>query len=102
MKITPLNELPKGRYESLAADIGAMTDEKARLYGDSVKKTEDIMRVLYPDGIPVSALRAALLLVRCCDKFCRIATAADGDNEDAWSDLVGYSLIGAMKTGAGR
>lgn len=89
-------------FEQLATEIGRLTDVKARQYGDSAEKAEQIMKVLYPDGVPVSALKNALLIVRMCDKLCRIVTqdttGADGGGEDAWKDLAGYSLIGMRRS----
>jgi len=88
-------------YETLATAIGRLTDEKARQYGDSAERSEKIMKVLYPNGVPVSALKNALLIVRMCDKLCRIATqdttGVDGAGEDAYKDIAGYALIGAMR-----
>lgn len=87
----------EGDYEKLAVKIGRITDEKSLLYGDSAQRAEAIMKVLYPDGVPVSAFKNALLVVRIADKLCRIATAAEGDNEDAWKDIAGYGLIGSKR-----
>lgn len=86
-------------YEELAVSIGRMTDEKSRQYGDSAQRAEAIMKVLYPNGVPVNAFKNALLVIRICDKLCRIATAAEGDNEDAWRDIAGYGLIGSRRIG---
>jgi hypothetical protein len=88
-------------YEALAGEIGRLTDTKSKQYGDSAERAEKIMKVLYPNGVPVEAFRNALLIVRMCDKLCRIATqdttGVDGGGEDAWRDMAGYSLIGAKR-----
>jgi hypothetical protein len=88
-------------YEALASEIGRLTDTKSKQYGDSAERAEKIMKVLYPNGVPVEAFRNALLIVRMCDKLCRIATqdttGVDGGGEDAWRDMAGYSLIGAKR-----
>jgi len=93
--------LPVGEYEILALAIGRLTDEKSKQYGDSAERAEKIMKVLYPNGVPVEAFKNALLIVRMCDKLCRIATqdtaGVDGAGEDAWKDLAGYGLIGALR-----
>lgn len=87
-------------YEALASEIGRMTDEKGRQYGNANVKVEAIMKVLYPEGVPVYALRNALLIVRMLDKVCRIANQGpdglDKGGEDPYRDLAGYALIGAM------
>lgn len=91
----------RGEYEILALAIGRLTDEKSKQYGDSAERAEKIMKVLYPNGVPVEAFKNALLIVRMCDKLCRIATqdtaGVDGAGEDAWKDLAGYGLIGALR-----
>jgi len=96
-----LSPLPPGEYEILALAIGRLTDEKSKQYGDSAERAEKIMKVLYPNGVPVEAFKNALLIVRMCDKLCRIATqdtaGVDGAGEDAWKDMAGYSLIGALR-----
>jgi hypothetical protein len=90
---------PPGEYETLATAIGRLTDEKARQYGNANVKVGEIMKVLYPEGVPVYALKNALLIVRMLDKICRIANQGpdglDKGAEDPFSDLAGYSLIGA-------
>lgn len=89
-----------GVYETLAAEIGRMTDSKAAQYGNASVKVEAIMKVLYPEGVPVYALRNALLITRMLDKVCRIANQGpdglDKGGEDPFRDLAGYALIGAQ------
>jgi len=97
--------LPVGEYEILALAIGRLTDEKSKQYGNANAKVGEIMKVLYPEGVPVHALKNALLIVRMLDKICRIANQGpdglDKGGEDPFSDLAGYSLIGAAQnTGA--
>jgi hypothetical protein len=94
-----------GEYEILALAIGRLTDEKSKQYGNANAKVGEIMKVLYPEGVPVHALKNALLIVRMLDKICRIANQGpdglDKGGEDPFSDLAGYSLIGAAQnTGA--
>lgn len=93
--------IPNGNgdtYEALASEIGRLTDEKGRQYGNASVKVEAMMKVLYPDGVPVHALRNALLIVRMLDKFCRIANQGpdglDKGGEEPWKDCGGYSLMG--------
>lgn len=85
-------------FETLAADIGRMTDAKSEQYGDSAQRAEQIMRILYPNGIPLHAYRHQLLMVRTVDKLCRLANQGpDGEDkggESPWRDIAGYALIG--------
>lgn len=80
------------KWHPIAADIAATVAEKNAAYGDSVTRSADIMRVLYPDGIPVSAYGDALLIVRVLDKLSRIATDRDALGESPWRDIAGYAL----------
>lgn len=76
-------------------EIGALADEKRELYGDSAAQYEAFLKLLYPDGIPLSSARDAGLMLRIFDKFKRIATRTDHDGENPWDDAAGYALIGA-------
>lgn len=84
-------------FKAIGAEIGAKTADKNRKYGDSAGKTGAMFRVIFPDGIPVSAYDDVLLLVRILDKVVRVATGAPDDEESPYSDLAGYGLIGVGK-----
>lgn len=81
--------------------LGGLVASKQLQYGDSVGKVGAIMRVLYPEGMPVHAYDDALLIVRVLDKLARIAQrGTDGKDlggESPWSDIAGYGLLGARK-----
>lgn len=91
-------------FEQLGQEIGVLTDNKQKAYGNSVDKTFELMKVFLreyrnEDGtytIPESLLRHLLLQVRIIDKQNRIFSNPDGDlmNESPYKDLAGYSLIG--------
>lgn len=87
--------------QDIALEIGELVARKQTQYGDSVGKTGKIMRVLYPDGIPVHAIPDALLTVRVLDKLSRISQrGADGKDlggESPWQDICGYGLLGTAK-----
>lgn len=91
----------KTPLQSLAAEVGELVSEKQKAYGDSITKTVDILKSLFPSGVPVYAYSDLLLIVRMLDKFSRLATRGeDGKDlggEDAWKDLCGYSLLGLAK-----
>jgi len=102
VKMAP--EMARGQYELLSAEIGRLTDEKSKQYGDSAQRAGRVMAILYPGGIPTAAFKTALLVIRICDKLCRIATqdlsGVDGGGEDAWRDIAGYGLIGSSTAAA--
>jgi hypothetical protein len=70
---------------------------KQAAYGDSVGRSGQILRVLYPGGVPVEALFDALLVVRVLDKLSRIATDRDALGESPWRDIAGYALLGSER-----
>lgn len=83
-------------YAKLGSEVGELVAEKQRQYGDSIAKAERIMAILYPDGVPASALSGALTVIRVLDKLARIATAAGGPDmggESPWRDIAGYALL---------
>lgn len=88
----PPDPPPAADLEGIAAELAALVQRKSAAYGDSVTRSGEIMRILYPDGIPVTAYRDALLVVRVLDKLSRIATDRDAFGEDPWGDVAGYAL----------
>ena len=85
-----------GKYEKAGKELGRLVDEKQAAYGDAIMAVEQMMLVLYPDGVKPEQYRDMLLLVRTMDKQCRIAK---GDKtafgESPWLDIAGYGLLGA-------
>jgi len=74
---------------------------KNRKYGDAVRKTIEILKVLYPEGIRPDQYSDLLLLVRVQDKMVRIASYTperrEKDDESPWADVRGYGLLGEEK-----
>lgn len=87
-----------GKYEITGNRIGALVDRKQQEYGDSWGKAADILRTLYPDGIKPDQYHDVLGIVRVVDKLSRIANGNQGE-EDAWTDIAGYGLLGSMDGG---
>ncbi|HHX37243.1 MAG TPA: hypothetical protein GX717_04595 [Clostridiaceae bacterium] len=79
-------------YETIGKQIGALVDEKNRIYGDAFNKTGEFLKILYPNGIEVEDYASVLALVRVFDKMMRIANGNQG-NENAWNDLAGYGIL---------
>ncbi len=82
------------KYEVLAAEIGKLTAEKNKAYGDSFSKAAALLRVLYPDGISPESYDDALAITRVIDKLFRLATRKDAFGESPWRDICGYALLG--------
>lgn len=84
-------------WESIGFDIGRLVTEKQAAYGDSFGKSGDVLRVLYPDGIPPEKLTDALTITRIVDKLFRVATRKDAFGESPWRDVAGYALLAAER-----
>lgn len=74
-------------------EISSLLDSKNQQYGSAYLKVPEIMKILYPDGIPTNQYSNVLTLIRMLDKICRIAHDNGNDPEDPWMDLAGYALL---------
>ena len=84
-------------FTELANNIGKLVEEKNKAYGSAFDRAGDFLKVLYPDGIKPDQYKDMLCIVRVFDKLMRIATSYEGTEEkkiDAYSDLMGYGLLG--------
>ena len=88
------NERPKGGFEQRGQTLGALVDSKQAQYGDAIQASEEILRVLYPGGVPANKEGDMLLIVRIIDKLCRLTRGNGEGGEDAWADIAGYGLLG--------
>lgn len=80
-------------HEEIGRSIGALVAEKNAAYGDSFKNSGEIMKFLFPKGIPPEKYQISLALVRILDKIFRIATNPGYNNEDPWKDIAGYCIL---------
>lgn len=84
-------------YSQIGAAIGQLVTEKQAAYGDAFGKSGQVVRLLYPDGIPPEKLDDALTVVRVIDKLFRIATDRDALGESPWRDIAGYALLSVKR-----
>ncbi len=84
-------------YSEIGKDIGALVEKKQAAYGDSFGKSGEVMRLLYPNGIPPEKMDDALTVVRVLDKLFRIATDRDALGESPWRDVAGYALLSVRR-----
>lgn len=84
-----------GKFETFAAEIGKVVDEKNKAYGNSFAEAGEFLKILYPSGIPLESYNDALTLTRIFDKLKRIATNNDPFGEDPFFDIAGYAILGA-------
>lgn len=83
----------KRTYGEIGADIGRLVDEKDRAYGNSFGHSGDVLRILYPNGVPPEKYDDFLAVTRVFDKLFRIATDRDALGESPWRDICGYALL---------
>ena len=84
-------------YASIADEVAKLVEEKQAAYGDSFGKSGEVLRILYPDGIPPEKLADALTITRVVDKLFRIATKKDALGESPWRDIMGYALLAVAR-----
>lgn len=80
-------------FSRIGKDIGELVQEKNQAYGDSFKHSGEIMKFLFPDGIPPDKYIITLALVRILDKIFRLATNPTYNNENCWQDIAGYCVL---------
>ena len=80
-------------YSQRGEEIGKLVERKNIAYGDSFKKSGEILRLLYPDGMKPDQYDDVLAIVRIIDKLFRIATDRDALGESPWEDIAGYSIL---------
>lgn len=85
------------KYEQIGKKIGSLVEHKNDCYGDVTRKSGEIFKILYPNGIKTEEYTEMIALVRVMDKISRIANGNKGD-ENAWKDLAGYGILGVVRT----
>jgi hypothetical protein len=87
-------EQKKSDFEKIAEQIGKTVAEKNIAYGNSFAEAEQFLKILYPNGIPVTSYGDVLCIARIFDKLKRIATKKDAFGESPYADLAGYAILG--------
>lgn len=82
-------------FATLGSEIGALVDRKNTAYGSAFETSGAALKLLFPRGIPPEKFTHALLITRIWDKLSRVATDKDEFQEDPFSDIAGYGLLGA-------
>jgi hypothetical protein len=82
------------RFEEIGKTIGSLVEEKNKAYGDSFTRSQEVIKVLFPDGVKPEQYRDMLGMVRVIDKMFRIATDKDAFGESPWKDICGYAILG--------
>lgn len=93
MNINYDNRPRSTKYEEIAIKIGQLVDEKNQAYGDAFNKSDEFLRLLYPNGVSPNQYSDMLAIVRIFDKLMRIATAKDALGENPFKDIAGYGIL---------
>lgn len=81
-------------YVDIATELGKLVQEKQLAYGDSFSRSQEILKILYPDGIKPENYKDLLTITRIIDKLFRIANKKDAFGESPYRDIAGYGLLG--------
>ena len=81
-------------FVMIGAAIGAVVLQKQKQYGSAVSSAGPILKELYPDGIKPEQYNDLALIVRMLDKISRITKGNGEGDEDSWSDIAGYAILG--------
>ena len=82
------------KFEKIGTDIGRLVDEKNTAYGSSFEKSEEILKVLYPNGVEPKQYKDMLAVTQIVDKLFRIATQKEAFGESPFKDIAGYGILG--------
>lgn len=81
-------------FQQIGEEIGELVERKNAAYGDSISKSGEFLRLLYPGGLCPEQYDDALLLARTFDKQMRIANHHSAFGESPYADLCGYGILG--------
>lgn len=84
-------------FNDIAAEVGALVTEKNAAYGDSFSRSNEVISILYPEGIKPEQYEDFLTVIRVIDKLFRIATRKGAFGESPWMDVMGYALLAVAR-----
>lgn len=87
-------------FFGLAAEIADLLSKKDAAYGSAFSQSGEVLKLLFPDGVPPEKYHDCLAITRILDKLFRIATDKNAFSEDPWRDIAGYAILSlrAQKT----
>lgn len=77
----------------LARQLGELCESKRLAYGDSVGKSAEVLRILYPHGLAPDQYLDAITTARIVDKLSRKAQGGDPHGESPYIDVAGHALV---------
>ena len=84
-----------GKYVEIGYDLGKLVQETHETYGEVWKKTDQILAVLYPDGVKPHDFAHMSLIIRLSDSMCRIAAGPSMKDDNPWEEIGGYGIMGS-------
>jgi len=81
-------------YSHLGTTIGRLVEEKDQAYGSSFQRSQEILKILYPEGVQPDQYCDMLGMIRVIDKLFRIANRKEAFGENPWQDIAGYGILG--------
>jgi hypothetical protein len=96
--------MPASAADNLARGADTFR-ERNILYGNNYKRFGNVMRALFPDGLPVASVdewNRLGILIQCVSKLTRyIENLDDGGHKDSAHDLMVYAAMLEELTGDG-
>lgn len=83
-------------YSAPAIELSQLVARKQDAYGNSVGRSPEILKILYPVGIRLDQYNDLMMITRTLDKLFRIATDKKAFGEDPWLDIAGYGLLSSV------
>jgi len=87
------------KYKKVAKKLSALLEKKNEAYGNAFQKTTEILKIIYPNGIPATKYKDIHVIVRMLDKINRIAENNDPMGESPYMDLAGYAILALVDQG---
>ena len=84
-------------FEEITVRVAEITAEKDQAYGSAFDRSGEIIKILFPSGIPFDQYDDMLAVTRVIDKMFRIAKDRDALGEDPWKDIMGYALLSVAR-----
>jgi len=81
-------------WVELGLEVVNVVDKSNTAYGNSTEKSAEILKILWPDGVPTDRMHDFRCMVSIIDKLSRIVTNKDAFGESPWRDCAGYALLG--------
>jgi hypothetical protein len=92
-----MNDNREKEYIRIGTEIGELVGRKQTAYGDSFARSGECLRQMYPNGIKPEQYDDLLTIARILDKLFRIANDPTAFEENPYTDVTGYGLLGVKR-----